>query len=136
MEIEFPIEFIVLGTPISSQGSSRSKKAWKETVKRASYDALPQGHFWFEGAVAITLYYFPSEAMQGDVDNIIKMTIDALVGHILKDDHQVDRILIQRFYPDAVFEFNDPSERLVEAIMSDESSLYVRVSTDVFEELM
>lgn len=136
MEIEFPIEFSVFGTPISSQGSSRSKKAWKGDVKEASYQALPQGHCWHEGEVSVTIYYFSAAPMVGDVDNLIKMTIDALVGHILKDDKQVARIVIQKFEPDSVFAFNNPSEALAQCLASEDPSVYIRISTDVYEELL
>jgi hypothetical protein len=48
VEIDFPVEFIVAGTPLS-RGNTRSRAAWQETVKQASYAALPEGHFAFEG---------------------------------------------------------------------------------------
>ena len=135
MEIEFPIEFVVYGTPISLQSSPKSKRDWKEKVKEASYGALPEMHFWFEGEVAVTIYYFPATTMEGDIDNIAKMIIDALGGHILKSDRQVARVVVQRFNPEAVFEFSDPSEQLVEALTSEDPSVFVRVSSDVTEEL-
>lgn len=34
----------------------------------------------FQGPVAATIFYFPSAAMQGDIDNIVKPILDALVG--------------------------------------------------------
>jgi hypothetical protein len=129
------MEFAVFGTPISSQGSSKSKSAWKSEVKQASYSALPEGHFWHEGEVSVTIYYFPSAPMIGDIDNLIKMTIDALVGHILKDDRQVARVVIQRFEPDSVFAFANPTEVLTQCLASEDSSVYIRISTDVHEEL-
>lgn len=135
MEIDFPIEFVVFGTPISLSGSADSKKAWKQAIKEASFAALPEMHFWYEGPVAVTLYYFPAEPMQGDVDNIIKMTLDALSKHILKDDHQVERIVVQRFNPDSTFSFTDSSEVLEHAITSLDPALYIRISSDPCEYL-
>jgi len=135
MEIEFPVEFVVHGTPISSQGSSASKKAWKKSVKDASYTALPEGHWWYEGEVAVTIYYFPSSPMGGDIDNIVKMTLDAMSAHILKNDKQVARVVVQRFNPDSIFAFSDPSEKLVEALTSEGPSVFIRLSSDVTEGL-
>lgn len=136
MEIDFPVEFVVYGTAVSLQASAKSKNAWKADVKTASYDSLPEGHFWYEGRAALTLYYFPSEAMIGDIDNIIKTTQDALNGHILKDDHQIERVVVQRFNPDATFEFTDPSTTLEQALLSQESALYVKLSNDPYEDLL
>jgi crossover junction endodeoxyribonuclease RusA len=136
MEIDFPVEFIVYGTAVSLQASTKSKNIWKTEVKTASYDSLPEGHFWYEGRAALTLYYFPSEAMIGDVDNIIKTVQDALSKHILKDDHQIDRVVVQRFDPDATFEFTDPSATLEKALFSPESALYVKISNDPYEDLL
>ncbi len=136
MDITFPCEFVVYGTPISSGGSGKSKSKWKQTVKDASLSALPQGHFCYEGPVSLTLYYFPAAQMIGDIDNIIKMTQDALCKHILMDDKQVERVVVQRFNPDGVFQFTDPSEVLLKALTSEESVLYVRISSNPHEELL
>lgn len=136
MDIVFPVEFVVRGTPISSGGSGRSKTRWKAEVKEASYAGLPEMHVWYEGRTSLTLYYFPTVRMQGDIDNIIKMTQDALSKHVLKDDRQVERVVAQRFDPEAVFSFQNPSAVLESAIMSDEPTLYVRLSDDPFEDLI
>jgi crossover junction endodeoxyribonuclease RusA len=84
--------------------------------------------------MAVTLFYFPAEPMEGDIDNIIKPILDSLSGHIYIDDRQVERIVIQRFEPDGYFPFEGPSERLVEAIAGEKPTLYIRLSTDPFEE--
>jgi crossover junction endodeoxyribonuclease RusA len=135
MEIQFPVEFVVHGTPISLAASSRSKQRWKATVKEASYTALPEQHIWYEGPVCVTIYYFPTEPMPGDIDNIIKMTLDALSNHILKDDRQIERIVAQKFNPNGGFAFTDASEVLEGAIISDEPVVYIRLSSDPYEDL-
>lgn len=88
-----------------------------------------------KGRIAVTLYYFPSEPMQGDVDNIVKLVLDALCEHIYVDDSQVDRVVVQRFNPGSRFGFVSPSATLEEALKRPESVLYVRLSDDPFEEL-
>jgi REase_AHJR-like protein/endodeoxyribonuclease RusA len=54
--------------------------------------------------------------MQGDVDNIIKLIVDALTQHIYFDDRQVERIVVQKFEPGNVFTFAEPSEVLAKAL--------------------
>ena len=104
LEPEFPIEFIVYGTPVSHQSdNARAKNEWKELVKEASNASLPEGHFSVDRPLAITLYYFPPEDMQGDVDNIVKLVLDALNKHIYQDDHQIERVVVQKFEPGRTF---------------------------------
>jgi crossover junction endodeoxyribonuclease RusA len=137
MEIEFPIEFLVKGTPVSLQAKrSESREEWKERVKAASATAVPQPHFASEGRISVTLYYLPREPMQGDVDNIVKPILDALSRHIFIDDRQVERILVQKFEPGNVFGFARPSEAFAQALEGEKPILYVRVSNDPFEDLV
>ena len=73
--------------------------------------------------------------MQGDLDNIIKLVLDALARHIYVDDSQVERIVVQKFEPGNVFAFAAPSATLDEAMKCPKPVLYVRVSTDPTEDL-
>jgi Holliday junction resolvase RusA-like endonuclease len=110
LELDFPLEFLVEGTPVSLQATrTESKTEWKERVKAASRTVIPEGHWATEGRVAATLFYFPAEPMQGDVDNIVKLILDALKRHIYIDDSQVERIVVQKFEPGNVFAFTAPS---------------------------
>jgi len=62
VEIVFPLEFVVPGTPLSLQSKRQtSRQVWKERVKQASYASLPEGHFMTDRPIAVTLYYFPSD---------------------------------------------------------------------------
>lgn len=136
MEIVFPIEFLVYGTPVSAQAKSVvSREAWKDRVKTASQHVIPQPHFASDQRIAVTLYYLPNEAMAGDVDNIVKLVLDALNAHIYVDDVQVERVVIQKFEPGNVFSFSNPSASVVDAITGPKPVLYVRVSNDPFEDL-
>lgn len=83
----------------------------------------------------MTLYYFPAEPMVGDVDNIIKLVLDACSKHVYVDDIQVERIVVQKFEPDRVFAFSEPTPTLAEAVSMDKPILYVRISSDPFEDL-
>lgn len=84
----------------------------------------------------MTIYYFPAQRMQGDVDNIVKFILDAMKQHIFIDDRQVERVVVQKFEPGNVFNFANPSETLIEALNSDKPLVYIRVSNDPFEELL
>jgi crossover junction endodeoxyribonuclease RusA len=135
VEIEFPIEFLVRGTPVALGSRSESRVAWKERVKSASSSVIPAPHFASEDRIAVTLYYFPAGPMQGDVDNIVKAILDALKLHVFIDDHQVERIVVQKFEPGLVFAFARPTPKLEEALVAKPPILYIRVSNDPVEEL-
>lgn len=135
MELEFPIEFVVPGTPPSLGASAASRTAWKERVKGESLHRLPEGHWASDGRIAVTLFYFPEGPMEGDVDNIVKTTLDALTRHIYIDDGQVERVLVQRFQPDLMFPFATPTRTLLDALDGEKPLLYIRVSNDPFEDL-
>ena len=137
MEIAFPIEFVVDGTPVSSQAKSpEARKEWKDRVKAASRTTLPEGHWASKDRIAVTLFYFPAEPRQGDVDNIVKLVLDALCKHVYIDDAQVERVVVQKFEPGNVFPFSSPSSGLEMALRRAKPVLYVRLSNDPFEDLI
>jgi len=137
VEIAFPLEFCVPGTPVSLQAKrADSRTAWKDRVRRASQASLPEGHFSTINPIAITLFYFPAAEMQGGIDNIVKPILDALCRHIYFDDRQVERVWVQKFEPDKVFQFSSPSAILTSAIEADKPPLYVQISDDPTEGLI
>jgi hypothetical protein len=73
--------------------------------------------------------------MQGDVDNIVKPILDALSRHVYLDDHQVERVVVQRFDPGTIFTFKQPTVMFSQALGGERPVVYVRVSNDPFEEL-
>ena len=136
VEIVFPVEFIVKGTPVSLQAKrAASRDEWKQRVRTASSGALPSPHFVSDEKVAVTLFYFPVERMKGDIDNIVKPVLDALSRHVYADDEQVERVVVQKFEPGSVFTFTQPSVQLAEALDSAKPLLYIKVSNDFFEEI-
>lgn len=136
MEIEFPIEFVVSGTPVSLQAKrAASKNQWKERVRNASSEVLPEAHFASEERLSVTILHFPDGQMQGDIDNIVKPILDALSQYIYIDDRQVDRVLVQKFEVGRVFEFEEPTTKFASAIGGMRPLTYIRVSDNPFEEL-
>ena len=109
MELSFPIEFLVHGTPVSLQATNpASKVGWKNRVKAASVAVIPQPHFASESRISVTLFYLPEAPMEGDIDNIVKLILDALSRHVYIDGGQVERVLVQKFEPGNVFNFLQP----------------------------
>jgi crossover junction endodeoxyribonuclease RusA len=118
VEIEFPFEFVVEGTPVSLQTKRpESLREWKARIVEASKPVLPEGHFATEDPLAVTLYYFPPARMQGDIDDIVKPILDAMCKHIYMNDHQVERVLVQKFEPGNVFGFAAPTPTLGDALI-------------------
>jgi crossover junction endodeoxyribonuclease RusA len=133
---EFPVEFLVEGTPVSAQSpNSDAKNEWKARVKEASYTALPESHWATDGSVAVTLFYFPAAQMSADLDNASKLVLDALSKHVYMDDRQVERLVVQKFEPGNVFPFKNPTTKLQEALSHPKPVLYVRISDRPFEDL-
>ncbi|MER9331022.1 RusA family crossover junction endodeoxyribonuclease [Mesorhizobium sp. M0488] len=136
MEIVFPVEFVVYGTPVSHQAKRpESREQWKDEVRNSSHSALPDTHFASVDRIAVTLFYFPPEPMQGDIDNIVKLVLDACCPHIYLDDSQVERVVVQKFEPDHLFSFGSPSATFVHAFEGAKPALYIRISNDPHEEL-
>jgi crossover junction endodeoxyribonuclease RusA len=135
MELSFPIEFLVHGTAVSAQARlPEAKNQWKERVKAASTQVIPQPHFASDAPISVTLYYLPDEPMQGDIDNVVKLILDALSRHIYLDDKQVERLVIQKFEPGVAFTFTNPSPIFASAIAGSRPVLYVRLSDNPFED--
>ena len=137
MQLSFPIEFVIHGTPVSLQAKrAASRDQWKGRVKTASMTTIPNPHLASSDRMAITLYYLPDEPMQGDIDNIVKPILDSLSRHIYIDDHQVERIVVQKFEPGNMFTFRQPSQTFLQALTGAKPALYVRVSNDPTEDLV
>lgn len=135
MEIQFPIEFIVPGTPVSLQAARpATKEEWRRQVREASLAALPKPHFASGERVAVAIYNLPAGPMQGDLDNIVKLIIDALSRHIYIDDSQVERIVVHKLEPSRPFEFAAPTDVFAKALGAKRPVVYIRVSNDPFED--
>jgi Holliday junction resolvase RusA-like endonuclease len=136
LEPDFPIEFIVYGTPVSHQReNAHAREEWKELVRSACMPCLPEMHFATDRPLAVTLFYYPEDRMVGDLDNIVKLTLDAMSEHVYLDDEQIERIVVQKFERERVFPFSDPSETLAACMLGLKPALYIRLSDDPHEEL-
>lgn len=136
----FPLEFHLVGVPLSLQASTASKERWKtvvrEAARRRAEDVVEL--IWLEEEpLAVAIYYFPTAPMDGDVDNIVKPILDALIGTAYLDDRAIERVLSQKFEPGIGWSFNAPTELLSAALdtisASDEPApvVYVRIDNDL-----
>lgn len=82
-------------------------------------------------SLALTVYYFANAPMEGDVDNIIKPIMDALIGVAYLDDGSVERVVSQKFEPEADWAFAAPSDQLAAALDVAAPVVYVRVDDDL-----
>jgi hypothetical protein len=135
IEIPLPLEFHVLGTAVSLQGSAKGIASWKETIATAAATVLPETPWLLTDPLSVTIYVFPGSSMQGDIDNRIKPILDALVGKVYQDDAQIERIVIQRFEPGAMEYFDAPSRSLLAALEVEPPLVYIHLTDQIHEDL-
>lgn len=115
----FPFEIYIIGTPVSLQAKSHSKERWKNDIKKVAKERIEETVelAWLEPEpLSATIYYFPIAEMAGDIDNIVKPIMDALIKVIYLDDKSVEAVTVQKFEPQATWGFSEPSEQLSAAI--------------------
>lgn len=136
----FPFDFFILGTPLSLQARAASLRRWKEAVFDAAQARLQERDlqsYLVESPLAVTIYYFPTAPMAGDIDNIIKPIIDALIGVAYLDDRMVEMVTVQKFEPEVDWEIASQSEQLTLALDSINASdapapmVYVHIADDL-----
>jgi crossover junction endodeoxyribonuclease RusA len=130
----FPLEFFIAATPRSLGASSPSKERWKTEVgevARKRRDKTTEFSWLDQRPLALSVYYFPAAPMEGDVDNIVKPIMDALIGIAYPDDRLVERVLVQKFEPDIDWSFEEPSEMLLAALDTSAPVVYIRVDDDL-----
>lgn len=131
LEPELPFEFVVRGTAVSMQGSSKSLAAWRETVRTAARAALPEGSWLLSEPLAVVIYIFPRALMRGDIDNRVKPILDAMVRCVYSDDEIIERLVVQKFEPGGVYSFRSPSAALLAALEVEDPVVYIQISNDL-----
>lgn len=136
----FPLEFHLTGVPLSLQARPTSQKRWKAVVSDAARQRAEETVelVWLDNEpLAVTIYYFPAAPMAGDVDNIVKPILDALVGTAYLDDQVVERVLSQKFEPEVDWSFDAPTDQLSAALDTRSASVepapvvYIRIDNDL-----
>lgn len=132
--IPFPLEVVIEATPISAQGSSSSRDAWKQLVAEGTRRRLSEltDWYWLEPQpLSVTIFYFPDAPMEGDIDNIVKPILDAMKTIVYHDDDVVERVLVQRFEPGLAWSFGTLAEKLAVAVDRMPPVVYIRVDSDL-----
>lgn len=120
-------DFIIEGTPISAQGSSDARRAWKKYVADRATVARGDFHSVDSDTFTLRIAYFYESAPAADLDNIIKPIQDALKGIIYGDDNQVsDLIASMRDKPTGTAVPITPA--LASAFTTSRDFLHVRVN--------
>jgi Holliday junction resolvase RusA-like endonuclease len=134
-EALFPLEVVLPGTPVTLQSKNAPRReAWKARVAEAARDRQRETYevgFLDDRALAVTIYYFPSAPMDGDLDNIVKLILDGLCGHAFLDDRAIERIIVQKFEPEAGWEFLSITDQLASALDTEAPVVYIRVDDDL-----
>jgi crossover junction endodeoxyribonuclease RusA len=100
----YPFEAVVPGTPLSLQAkNAKHREAWKKQIADVALKRRRETYelgFLDNRPLAVTIFYFPSAPMEGDIDNIVKPIMDALDRITYVDDKVVERLTVQKFEPD------------------------------------
>lgn len=121
------LEFLLLRRPVSHQSkSSTNRQRWRDFIWSEARKV------WGEKPVLtepcqLTLVYFCGERL-GDIDNIIKPIQDALVGLVYLEDTYVTDVDSHRRSLTDTFDLTRLPTLVVEAILSGQECVYVRVA--------
>lgn len=107
-EPEKSVRFTIHGEPMSKArarvtkfGTAYTPKATVDAEKNAlaAFQAL-QTHVFFAGPVGVEFKFFAGTRIRRDIDNLVKLVLDAINGHAFKDDQQIQVLGAVRFYTD------------------------------------
>jgi crossover junction endodeoxyribonuclease RusA len=133
--LPFPIEFLIRDTPRSHQSkNAKAKDQWRHKVgqvAKAHLHALSELFFLDDRALAVTIFYFPPTAMDGDLDNIVKLIVDGMVTIVYPNDQLLERITVQKFEPGIVSVFRSLTPTLERATEMEPPVLYIRIDDDL-----
>lgn len=93
------LEIVIDGTPRSQQGSARGVAAWKKHVSECARTYVDSDSDRIDYVdVSLRLLHFCRDwgHLAGDLDNIAKPIIDAILGIAIFNDNQVKQILLRR----------------------------------------
>ena len=136
LSLPFPLEFLIRDTPLSHQSKNvNAKERWKRKVgeaAKARADTLRDFFFLDGRALAATIFYFPSAAMAGDVDNIVKLIVDGMISVVYPDDRLLERITVQKFEPGIATTFRSLTPTLRQATEMERPVIYIRIDDDLW----
>lgn len=131
---EIDIKFAVEGTPLSLKAKNPSRGIWQEKVRNAAQRVLPENWELCDEELSMTIYDFPTDLPEGDVDNIIKRIQDSLNGTVYVDDKVIRRVVAHRFLPEEYENSTDLPELISEAIINDPPFVFLSIKSNPFSE--
>ncbi|MSP01337.1 MAG: RusA family crossover junction endodeoxyribonuclease [Acetobacteraceae bacterium] len=134
ISLPFPIEFLIRDTPRSHQSTnSKAKAHWKQKVgelARSHVNTMRELYFLDDRVLAATIFYFPTAAMDGDVDNIVKLIVDGMITIFYPDDQLLERVMVQKFEPGVEVVFYSLTPTLEQATETEPPVIYIRIDDD------
>ncbi len=79
----------------------------------------------------MTILYFAAAEIEGDIDNIVKPILDAMMSVAYLDDRLVERIVAQKFEPAIERNFTNLTPQLAAALDAEAPVVYVRIDDDL-----
>lgn len=107
MSLELVAKFSVPGNPVSKDrprfGNSVAVTtdktvAAEDRVRWAFLEQCKGVEVNHQARFRVMLAYVATDRMHRDVDNLAKLTLDALNGHVWKDDWQIDELSVRRVF--------------------------------------
>jgi hypothetical protein len=134
-----PLEFVVMGTPLSRYASGDAKRFWIKRARAAAEMAVGPDHEPTLDAVVVRVaYFYMDDVRTADLDNIVKPLLDVMRKLVYRDDPQVIDLVASmrpKEVPDRVL----MSPTLFEAFQNNSSFVWVFVdrtsSLEVFRDL-
>ncbi len=130
-----PFEFLIRKRPLSQQAKHNRLRQWKEFVKAEAMRYWNPAHLPADSPVCITLVYLYDEAA-GDVDNIIKPIVDALIGLAYLDDAVVTDVIGRKRQLGGTFDLTRASPVLIEGFEYGNVFVYVHIADAPQEQLI
>jgi Holliday junction resolvase RusA-like endonuclease len=120
------VEFVVLGVPISNQGSGTNLQNWRTTVATTAQKQWKKPPLTSK-LKAVIINFHQGDKPSLDVDNMSKPILDVLEGIVYDNDRQVTQAEITHVRIDAPFVFVGASKIVVSAVQAGNQFVYVRI---------
>lgn len=100
-------KFTVAGNPVSKARARVGERgAWtpeavtvaEDKIRWAFLEQCKGVEVNHQARYRVMLAYVATDRIRRDVDNLAKLTLDALNGHVWKDDSQVDELSVRRVF--------------------------------------
>lgn len=124
------VEFVVVGVPISNQGTGPNLQAWRTAV------ATEAKTHWNKPLLSgklkgIIINFHLGDKPSLDVDNLSKPIFDVMEGIVYDNDRQIRQAEIAHVPIDAPFVIRGVSKIIVSAVQEGNQFVYVRIEDPV-----